>query len=458
MSESVSHVHKVERAAETTALTRQLGLWSAVFMCMGSEIGSGVFLVSSDIASALSSPMVGLLVWLAAGAISLAGALLFAELGTMFPRAGGQYVFLREAYHPLVSFLYGWTNIFVIQAGTIAGVAAAFSKFLMPFFPMVRVGRETSATIIIIVLTVLNFVGIKRGAQLLDAVTSFKVVAILGLIVYVLFWSPHGSVSPMHFSLGNSTFSAFGVALLAAFWAFDGWYAITFVAGEMKNPARDIPLSSLIAIIGTTALYVLCSYAYYKVLPSAQIAHSSFVAAEAVKILGGDMAVRILGIVVIVSVIGCLNATIISGARVIYAMANDNVLPHKLAVVNPKTHSPNRALTLQMIWSILLVWSGTYDQLFTYVIFAGFMFYGLTAAAVMWLRRTKPTHDRPYKVPWYPVLPIVYILFTIAFTINSLVERPKESMAGLLIVATGLPAFYVMKRLAMKKPIAKAVT
>ncbi len=170
MSDSLSHAQASENSGETTSLVRQLGLWSAVFMCMGSEIGSGVFLVSSDIASALSSPMMGLLVWVVAGAISLAGALIFAELGTMFPRAGGQYVFLRESYHPLLAFLYGWTLIFVIQAGTIAGLAAAFAKFMSPFFPLTQAGKDVEATIIIIVLTLMNFVGIKRGAQLLDAV------------------------------------------------------------------------------------------------------------------------------------------------------------------------------------------------------------------------------------------------------------------------------------------------
>ncbi len=458
MSDAVSHSQNGDRSGQTTSLTRQLGLWSAVFMCMGSEIGSGIFLVSADIATAMKSPMAGLMVWVVAGLISLAGALIFAELGTMFPSAGGEYVFLREAYHPILAFLYGWTLIFVIQAGTIAGLAAAFSRFMLPFLHLGRFGREIESTIIVVVLTLMNFVGIKRGAQLLDAVTSFKVVAIVGLILYVLFASPHGTVSPIDFSFGKSTLSAFGVALLAAFWAYDGWYSITFIAGEMKNPARDIPLSSLIAIIGTGTLYILCSYVYYKVLPVSAIAHSHYVAADAVRVLGGDTAVRILGIVVLISVLGCLNACIISGARVIYAMAKDNVLPHALAVVNPKTHSPNRALTLQMIWSILLVWSGTYDQLFTYVIVAGFIFYGLTASAVLWLRRKRPNQNRPYKVPLYPILPLAYVLFTIVFTVNSFVEKTKESFAGLLIVATGLPAYYIMKKLAARRAEQNAAT
>jgi len=258
----------------------------------------------------------------------------------------------------------------------------------------------------------------------------------------------------MAFKTTGMTVPGFGVALLAAFWGYDGWYSITFVAGEMKKPERDIPLSSFVAILGTTLLYVLCSYCYYHVLTNDQIAKSSFVAGDTIRILGGDVGVKILGVIVIISVLGCINAMIISGARVVYAMAKDNVLPPKLAVVNPKTHSPNRALILQMIWSILLVWSGKYDDLYTYVIFGGFIFYGLTAFGLVWLRRKKPNLPRPYKVPFYPILPAFYVLFTICLTINSLREKPGDSLKGLLIILLGLPAYWIMKNFVLKKKAA----
>jgi basic amino acid/polyamine antiporter, APA family len=447
----MAHDAKLETPIVSTQLVRQLGLISSIFICMSNEIGSGVFLVGSDIAASVPAPLMGLLVWVVGGAITLTGALIFAELGTMFPQAGGQYVFLREAFHPIVSFLFGWTLIFVIQTGSIAGVAVAFAKFLNPFLPMTDIEKNIAATLIIVTLTIFNFLGIKRGSQLLDAITWVKIFTIAGIVAFVLSVAPATSASPMVIEAGNMTVSGFGVALLAAFWAFDGWYSITFVAGEMKKPERDIPLASLIAIVGTTSLYVLASYCYYHVLNHDQIVKSSFVAADAIRALSGEMGVKILGIIVIISVLGCINAMIISGARVVYAMAKDNVLPPVLAVVNPKTHSPNRSLVMQMCWSIALVWSGKYDELFTYVIFGAFIFYGLTAFGLFWLRKTKPNLPRPYKVPLYPMLPAAYVLFTICLTINSLHEKPKESAAGLFIIALGLPAYWLMKKFVAKK-------
>ncbi len=437
-------------ATSGTQLIRQLGLWSAVFMCMSSEIGSGIFLVATDIVNQLSSPLMGLLVWVVGGSITLTGALIFAELGTMFPQAGGQYVFLREAFHPLVAFLFGWTLIFVIQTGSIAGVAVAFAKFVTPFMPMSDIEKNIAATLIIVALTMFNFFGIKRGSQLLDSITVVKIVALVGFIAYVLLMAPAATASPIHFEVGNLSISHFGVALLAAFWAFDGWYSITFIAGEMKKPERDIPISSLVAIIGTTTLYVLASYCYYRLLNHDQIAGSTFVAGDAIHVLAGEFGVKLIGVMVIISVLGCLNAMVISGARVVYAMAKDKVLPPSLAVLNHKSHSPNRALALQMVWSIILVWSGKYDELFTYVIFGAFIFYGLTAFGVFWLRKKRPNVPRPYKVPFYPWLPGLYVLFTICFTANSLFEKPKESAAGLLIIALGLPAYAIMRKMTAK--------
>jgi basic amino acid/polyamine antiporter, APA family len=431
---------------ETTELVRKLGPWSSFFVCIGSVIGSGIFLVATDISSALNSPLAALSVWLVAGAISLAGALIFAELGTMYPRAGGQYVFLREAFHPLLAFLFGWTLIFVIQTGSIAAVAVAFAKFSGKFTTISETGLNVWASVIIVVLTIFNYLGIKRGAQFLDAVTSVKIVAIIGFIAYVFLFGPSESATSFSTDISGTTLSAYGVAMLAAFWAFDGWYSLTFVAGEIKDPEKNIPRAAAQGLFAVIALYILISYAYFKVLPVEQIAKSSNVAADAAQLVAGQWGADAMGILVIVSVIGCLNTMIISGARVIYAMAKDNVLPHALAVVHPKRHSPNRALTLQMVWSIALVWSGRYDQLFTYVIFAGFIFYGLTAYAVIWLRKTKPQQARPYKVPFYPWLPIFYVLFTIGFTVNSLIEKPKESLAGILIIAFGLPAYYFFKK------------
>lgn len=430
----------------STELLRKLGPWSSFFVCIGSVIGSGIFLVATDIASVVPTPFAGVLVWIVAGAVSMAGALIFAELGTMFPRAGGQYVFLREAFGPLLSFLFGWTLIFVIQTGSIAAVAVAFARFTAKFVEMGPTEMNLAATASIALLTFFNYLGIQRGAQLLDSLTSLKVVALLGFIILIFVMGPSTPATPLTLDMGGTTLSAFGVAMIAAFWAFDGWYSLTFVAGEIQKPERNIPLASFMGLITVLALYVVVSYAYFMVLTPAQVAGSTFVAADAAQVLAGKWGVDLMGLFVIVSVIGCLNTMIISGARVTYAMAKDHVLPVALAKVGEKSHSPNRALTMQMIWSILLVWSGKYDQLYTYVIFAGFIFYGLTAYGVIYLRKAKPQLARPYKVPLYPVLPILYIVFCIGITANSLMEKPLEALAGAGIILTGLPAYYYFKK------------
>ena len=427
-------------------LVRKLNLKSAFFVSMGSVIGSGIFLVASDIAKAVPNAFVGLLVWLAAGAVSIAGALLFAELGTMFPKAGGQYVFLRESFSPNIAFLFGWTLILVIEAGSIAAVAAAFARFLGKFVPLEHIGLNLSATAIIVALTLFNFAGIKRGAQFLNAVTSFKVVALLGFIFLVFCFGPSGTATPIKVEWGDISLSAFGVALLSAFWAFDGWYNLTFVSEEVVDPEKNIPKASFAGVFTVLILYVLTSYAYFKVLTLEQIANSSFVAGDAAQIVGGTLGLTIMSLFVIVSVVGCLNTMILSGARVIYAMAKDKLFFSTLAVLNKDNHSPNRALLAQMVWSVLLVWSGSYNQLYTYVVFGAFVFYGLTAYAVIHLRKTKPDIVRPYRAPFYPVLPVLFVLFSFLFTLNSLFEKPVESLIGAGIILSGFPAFYYFRK------------
>jgi APA family basic amino acid/polyamine antiporter len=427
---------------ESTTLVRRLGPWSSYFLSLGSVVGTGIFLVATDISKSVSSPFAALFVWGLAGLISLMGALIFAELGAMYPRAGGQYAFLREAFHPVLSFLFGWTLVFVIQTGSIAAVAVGFGKFMSSFVPLTDFQVGLVATGATLALTMYNYLGIRRGAQLLDSITSLKLVAIFGFILVIFLMSSSGSVTPVNFDMGGATVSALGVALLGAFWAFDGWYSLTFVAGEIQDPAKNIPRASLYGILTVILLYTLMSCAYFKVLSVEQIQNSSLVAADAAQAVVGQSGATIIGILLLVSAFGCLNTMVISGARVIYAMSKDRLLPYGLSVVSEKTHSPNRALTMQFIWSVILIWSGRYDQLFAYVVFAAFVFYGLTASAVIWLRMKKPNYERPYKVPFYPWLPIVYVVFTIGFTINSLIEKPVESMLGLGIIALGLPAYW----------------
>lgn len=419
------------------SLDRRLGLLSAVSVAAGSVIGSGVFLVASDITRSVPSPLAALSVWLVAGVLSLLGGLTFAEMGAMYPGAGGQYVYLREAFGPLPSFLYGWTLFWVIQAGSVAAVAIAFAQYFSSFVPLGPTGVKLTASAVIALLTVLNMRGVEKGAGLLDAVTGFKALALLAI-------AAAGFLLPAQSSLaGGWTVSApaYGVALIAAFWAYDGWNNVTFVAGEIKDPQRNVPLALAVGLAGVTLLYLGANAAYLRMLSVSTVGASQFVAADAAAAMGGASWARAMSALVLVSTFGCVNGMILAGPRVTYAMAEDGRLPRWFGFVHPQWRVPTNSLAAQMVWSVLLVWSGRYDQLFTYVVSAAFIFYGLTGAGVLVLRRSRPDAERPYKVPLYPFLPLAYVVFCAAFVANSFREKPLESLAGLAIVLLGVPVY-----------------
>lgn len=428
--------------AEKAHLERRLGLTTAVCLVAGSVIGSGVFLVASDIAAAVPSPWAGLSVWLVAGVLSLLGGLTFAELGAMFPGAGGQYVFLREAFGPLPAYLYGWSSFWVIQAGSIAAVAIAFAQYLSSFVGLDPTGVKLAASAVIALLTVLNMLGVEKGAAVLDAVTGAKALALVA-IGAAGFLVPAQAAAPAPWSFSAP---AYGVALIAAFWAYDGWNNVTFVAGEIKEPQRNVPLALALGLTGVTLLYLFANLTYLRLLPLEAVAASKFVGADAARVFGGEGAARLMSAVVLMSTFGCVNGMVLAGPRVTYAMAEDGRLPERLAFVHPRWKVPTNALLAQGVWSVLLVWSGRYDQLFTYVVCAAFLFYGLTAAGVLVLRRRRPDLERPYKVPLYPVLPAAYVLFCAAFVANSFREKPVEALAGAGLVLLGVPAYRLFKR------------
>lgn len=418
-------------------LVRGLGLVSAIAVAAGSVIGSGVFLVAADINQRVPETLPALSVWLTAGVLSLIGGLIFSELGAAFPQAGGQYVYLRRAFGPLFGFLYGWTLILVIQAGSIAAVAVATGKFLSKMVSLDDFQIKLVAAFVCAGLTLLNSLEVKKAARVLDALTIFKVLAILGVASLVF----AGGSAPAPSAPAGFTLSDYGVALIAAFWAYDGWNNLSFMAGEVSNPKRNLPLGTALGVGIVVAIYLAVNFVYTRVMAPAELAASSFVAADAVTRLVGASAVPAIVLLVVISSLGCVNGLVLCGARVIYAMANDGLLPRVLGKVNSR-HSPSPALIAQLVWSIALIASGTYDQLFTYVVFAAFAFYGLTAVALIRLRLTEPELERPYRVPFYPWLPAGYLIFTIAFTANAIVEKPKEAAAGLAIILLGIPFYY----------------
>lgn len=428
----------------STGLVRGLGLGSGFCVVAGSVIGSGVFLVATDISKSVPGPWQGLWVWALAGIVSLMGGLVFAELGAMFPAAGGQYVFLKEAFGPTTAFLFGWTVFSVIQTGTIAAVAMAGAKFASAILPIPPGALNLVAAAAIVALTGINMLDIQKGAKFLDAITSLKILALIVL-------GAAGLLLPAQapsFAEQAAPFSApaFGVALVAAFWAYDGWSNLSYVAGEMREPQRNIPLAMGSGLLAVGLLYLLVNLAYYRLMPVSAISASSFVGSDAARLMAGDWGVRLLGVAVTLSALGCVNAMVLAGARVLYAMALQGSLPAKLAYVHPKYRVPTVALIVQMLWSVALVWSGSYDQLFTYVMCAQLAFYALTAAAVFVLRRSRPEAERPYRVPLYSVLPAVYALFMGAIVANTFVEKPVEALWGLGIVLLGLPLQLWLRR------------
>ena len=428
-----------EQVASEDGLVRGLGAGSALAAVVGSVIGSGVFLVAANIGASVPSPIWGMSVWIAAGLLSLIGGLTFAELGGRFPGTGGQAVYLREAFGPRIAFLFGWTLFLVIQAGSIAAVAAAFASVVGELVPLPAGGKLVIACALIGASTAIHLLGVRRGGLVLDVLSVLKVAALVGLAVAGLVLSSRG-VGDLAASPAPAA-APFGVALIAAFWAYDGWNNVGYIAGEVRNPRRSVPLAMVGGIVIVGTLYVLVNLAIHLALSPEEVARSAQPAIDAATRLGGAGAGTVILLCILLSTAGCVHGMVMMGARVPYAMARDGVVPAALTRLTPRTRVPSAALVLLMSWSIVLVVSGTYDQLFTYAIAAAFVFYGLCAAAVIVLRRRDAGAERAFSVPLYPWVPLAYALFCAAFVINACLEKPLASLAGLGIVAAGVPAY-----------------
>ncbi len=482
---------------ETKNFKRELGLLDSTMIVIGSMIGSGIFIVSADIARTVGSPGYLLLVWLITGAITITAALSYGELAGMLPHAGGQYVYLREAYNPLVGFLYGWTLFLVIQTGTIAAVAVAFAKYtavLIPLFSENNIlfslfGLKISAAQIlailsVVVLTSTNIRGVRTAKIVQNIFTFSKVVALLGLILLAFFIGKNAAAIGANFSnfwnaswthisngkifsveslSGSMLLAAIGVAMVGSLFSSDAWNNITFTASEVKNPKRNIPLSLFLGTAIVTLLYIGANVAYILVLPlkgtpegvsvvgrGIQFALSDRVATAASSMIFGAPAVVIMAVLIMVSTFGCNNGLILAGARVYYAMAKDNLFFKKIGTIN-KNSVPGVALIVQASWASLLCFSGTYGDLLDYVIFAVLIFYILTIAGIFLLRKKRPDAERPYKAWGYPVVPALYILAASAISIDLLIFKPMYSWPGMIIVLLGIPVYFIWKRFAEKE-------
>jgi len=444
-------------------LVRGLGAWDAALVTIGSVLGTAVFITTADVARLLPHPGLIIGVWLLGGLLTLAGALTYAELGSMFPDAGGVYVFLKEAYGPLWGFLFGWACFLIIMSGGLAALAAGFGEYLgafVPFFSTSHVllavpvfrwtwsvnGGQLGGALAIAFLTVINYVGLREGAGVQNAVTVVKIGSIVGLAIFGLMVAAPVSPNLTAPLPPSTTLSALGVAMIAVLWGYDGWYGATFLAGEMRRPARDLPWGLLTGTLAVTVLYVLMNIVYVRALPVEAMAATGRIGEAAAAVLFGPTGARLVSLAVVFSTFGCLSATILYCTRIYLAMAQDGVFFRSLAHIHPRYRTPARSVLVQGVWAIALTFSGTYEQLYTYVVFAMFLFHAATGAAVFVLRRTRPDHARPYRVWGYPVVPVVFILTSMAFVGNTLFERPMESMWGLGLLALGLPAYFFWRR------------
>lgn len=434
--------------AEQPQLLRALGLWETSSIVMGIMIGTAIFIVPAEITREMGTPGAAVAVWVVGGLLSLFGALSFAELAAMMPQAGGQYVYLREAYGPLVSFLCGWQFLLASQTAGISVLAVGFALYLNEFIPLSPWEQKGAAAASIVLFTAINYVGVKEGGRVQSLLTGLKIAAIVALIVlgYALVhgFPPSGAAVPV--PTGRHFVSAFGVALVSAFWAYEGWNNCTFAAGEVKRPERNLPLALILGTSTVVVLYVGLNMVYYHTLNLSEIVNSNAVGADAAVRMFGSTGAALVSLLVIISTLGSLNGSILSAPRVYYAMAKDGAFFRWCARVHPCFHTPHLALLLQGAWAIVLVAWGTYEQLFTYVVFAAWIFYALTAFAVIVLRRKLPDLKRPYRVWAYPWVPLGFTLGSVWFLLNMLAEKPLESGIGCAMVAVGIPVYVIWKR------------
>ncbi len=435
-------------------LARELTLYGLIMVAIGSCIGSGIFVTPSQIAGLIPSPVLILAVWVAGGLITLTGALTFAELGSLFPQAGGIYVFLREAYGGWLGFLYGWAYLVIITSGSIAVLALAFSYYLSFFIPLNDAGKIIISIIAIILLTTLNVLRAKFGEIFSVIFTGLK---LLGIFIIVgagfLFGSTDHSFSGITFSGSfNSALSSFGVALTGVLFSYGGWQHASFLAGEAKNPSRNVPVAMITGALIVILIYLLVNISYMLLLPVEIITNSERVAAEAVSTVLPWGGLFVAGIIAI-STFGTMGIYTLSAPRIYYAMAEDRLFFKSIAIVHPVFRTPVNAIIAQSVWAIiLLLFWGTFEDLITYTVSVEWIFFTLAAAGIFIFRKKMKTAERPYKTFGYPVTPLIFICLNIWFIVNITIKKPLHMGIGLAFLLLGVP-FYIFFKMKNKDQI-----
>lgn len=447
---------------------RKLGLADTVFLVIGAVLGSGIYMTPGLIAAGLPSPGLLLLVWLTGGLVTLCGALTFAELGAMYPQAGGQYIYLREAYGPGAAFLFGWAFFGFIMCGGLAALAVGFAEFLGSFFPALSTGRvlvhfavlglpltlsagQVVAAAAILLLTLVNTFGIRSGAVIQNGLTIIRLATVAGLVVLGVLFGAKSGASNFHplFAPGfpfPAVLQPLGLALVAVFWTYDGWYSVNCTAGEIRDPAKTIPRGLVLGVLSVTAIYVLINVVYLLALPLEQMRGVVRVGELAAAALFGSGGAALFAALVTVSIFGCLDANILFGPRVYYAMARDGHFFRAMGRLGRRSRVPAAAIWSQAVWSAFLCLSGTYQSLYEYMLFALLLFFAATGLAVLVLRRRAPALDRPYRTWGYPAVPLVFVAMSLAVFASIVASQPWKSLVGAGLLATGLPVFIVWKR------------
>jgi APA family basic amino acid/polyamine antiporter len=441
--------------ADSPALVRALGLWDVTSITAGTILGSAIFVAAAFVPRAVPQPTLALLLWLTGGLIAIAGALTYAELGTMFPEAGGQYHYIKEAFGPLWGFLFGWTSLLAIQAGANAYLGVAFGEYLgafMPFFSSTHTiasiggwhfnSAQLAGVSALAVLSVVNHFGAKQGARVQGILTAVKLLSVFGLIGFGLLapakvhpdWT-----APLP---AGGLLAAAGLAIVAVLGNFDGWYQATLCAGEIKRPERNLPLGMIGGTVVIGVVYLLVNLVYFRALPIAEIGASSRIGEQATTALLGPAAGRLLAAAVLVSVFGCLSSAIIGASRLGLPMAEDARSCRWMARIHPRYHTPTAGIVTLGVWSMLLVLTGSYEQLFEYSLFSSLIFHVITGLALFRLRRREPDAPRPYRVFGYPWVPGLFVVAMTGLILNTVSERPRQSLLGVGLVALGVPFFY----------------
>ncbi len=441
-----------------TELRRDLGLAASLAIVIGTVIGSGIFRVPQTMINSVGTVPLVFLVWVVGGALSLAGALTYAELAAAMPGAGGEYVYLTEAWGPVWGFLYSWVQMWIGKSGSIATLATAFFEYTAHFVPQfelvwftigpfpIKYG-QIFALVLILALGLVNYFGVRFGGGVQVAMTAVKLALIAFVIVAgILYTHPvAGGASPAPSGVPPLA-TGFVAALVAALWAYDGWNNVGMVASEIKNPGKNLPLALILGTSLVIAIYMLANWAYFRVLTPAEVGAHKLVAAEMMQRIQGPVGAGLVSIAAMISIFAALNGSILTGARVPYAAARDGLFFKAAARVHPVFRTPGVSILMMSGWAAILVLSGKYDDLFNFVIFGSWILYAMAAASVFVLRRKRPDLIRPYRTLGYPVVPVLFLIGAAALELSTLRDRPIQSVAGILLILLGLPFYFYWKR------------